>query len=154
MTVVAGVDFGTQSVRVSIVDRERGQLGHGVSPYPVIRRREDPDFATQSHDAHMSALVDAMHVAPGQAGVRGKDVRALALDTTGSTVVPVGKELEPLDDYYLWADHRAHREAAGRCLEKIRRRDRSRVQRASNSPRSGLTPLASGPRASNLRVIA
>ncbi len=32
---------------------------------------------------------------------------ALALDTTGSTVIPVGEGLVPLDDYYLWADHRA-----------------------------------------------
>ncbi len=36
----------------------------------------------------------------------------MALDTTGSSVVPVGEGLEPLDDYYLWCDHRAQREAA------------------------------------------
>lgn len=35
----------------------------------------------------------------------------LALDTTGSSVIQVGKTLEPLDDYYLWCDHRAWREA-------------------------------------------
>ena len=45
MTVVAGVDFGTQSVRVSIVDSVRGVIGHGVSEYPVQRDRNDPDFA-------------------------------------------------------------------------------------------------------------
>jgi L-ribulokinase len=39
-------------------------------------------------------------------------VAALALDTTGSTVVPVGDGLEPLDDYYLWCDHRSKEEAA------------------------------------------
>ena len=37
---------------------------------------------------------------------------AIALDTTGSTVVPVGEGLVPLDDYYLWCDHRAKDEAA------------------------------------------
>jgi L-ribulokinase len=36
----------------------------------------------------------------------------LAIDTTGSSVVPVGPGLEPLDDYYLWCDHRAWEEAA------------------------------------------
>jgi L-ribulokinase len=46
------------------------------------------------------------------AGVRGEDVEALALDTTGSSVVPAGDGLQPLDDYYLWCDHRAWREAA------------------------------------------
>ncbi len=112
MGIVAGVDFGTQSVRVSIVDSVRGVIGHGVSEYPVKRDRNDPDFATQSHDAHMSALVLAMQAALHNAGVPGSAVRALALDTTGSTVVMVGEGLEPLDDYYLWCDHRASEEAA------------------------------------------
>jgi L-ribulokinase len=39
-------------------------------------------------------------------------VEALALDTTGSTVLPLDARLEPLDDYYVWCDHRAWREAA------------------------------------------
>lgn len=112
MGIVAGVDFGTQSVRVSIVDSARGVIGHGVSEYPVKRDRNDPDFATQSHAAHMDALVDAMQRALWSAAVPGSVVRALALDTTGSTVVPVGEGLEPLDDYYLWCDHRAKDEAA------------------------------------------
>ncbi len=112
MTIVAGVDFGTQSVRVSIVHASNGVIGHGVSEYPVTRDRHDPDFATQSHASHMRALVDAMARALRDANVPGHDVRALALDTTGSTVVPVGANLEPLDDYYLWCDHRAKDEAA------------------------------------------
>jgi L-ribulokinase len=111
-TVVAGVDFGTQSVRVSIVDSARGVIGHGVSEYPVKRDRNDPDFATQSHDDHMRALVEAMRLALGDAAVPGSAVRAIALDTTGSTVIPVGEGLIPLDDYYLWCDHRAKDEAA------------------------------------------
>ena len=112
MAVVAGVDFGTQSVRVSIVDSARGPLGWGVSEYPVKRDRNDPDFATQSHDAHMHALGAAMKTALDVSKVAGPSVEAIALDTTGSTVIPVGKGLVPLDDYYLWCDHRAHEEAA------------------------------------------
>src|ERR1051326_6801200 len=112
MHVVAGVDFGTASVRVSIVDSKRGAIGSGVVPYPVKRSKTDPDFATQSHDDHMSALVKAMKRALKEARVKGDKVEALSLDTTGSTVIPVGKNLEPLDDYYLWCDHRAKEEAA------------------------------------------
>lgn len=112
MSVVAGVDFGTQSVRVSIVDSARGVIGHGVAGYPVKRDRNDPDFAVQSHDDHMRALVAAMGVALQDSGVDGAAVRAIALDTTGSTVIPVGQGLKPLDDYYLWCDHRAKDEAA------------------------------------------
>lgn len=112
MSIVAGVDFGTLSVRVSLISSEQGRLGASTAEYPLNRRRDDPDFATQSHADHMSALVKAMRGAIGQAGISGHEVEALAIDTTGSTVVPVGKGLIPLDDYYLWCDHRAWREAA------------------------------------------
>ncbi|WP_435015415.1 ribulokinase [Tundrisphaera sp. TA3] len=111
MSVVAGVDFGTQSVRVSLFDGERGRLGSGTGDYPVHRRAGDPDHASQSHADHMRALVEAMGRAIAAAGIDGRTVEALAIDTTGSTVVPVGEGLEPLDDYYLWCDHRAWREA-------------------------------------------
>jgi L-ribulokinase len=112
MAIVAGVDFGTLSVRVSVVDSERGRLASAMSEYPLVRKREDPDHATQSHAAHMGALADAMRKAVAQAGVAGGAIEAIALDTTGSSVIPVGQDLAPLDDYYLWCDHRAKNEAA------------------------------------------
>ncbi len=111
-TKVAGVDFGSLSVRVSIFDDESGRLGAGVAEYPVHRKRDDPDYATQSHADHMTALAAATKKALAASAVKGLEVKAIALDTTGSTVIPVGENLEPLDDYYLWADHRASREAA------------------------------------------
>lgn len=112
MAIVAGVDFGTLSVRVSLFDHEKGRLGSGTAEYPLQRKPEDPDHATQSHADHMAALERAMHQALENAGVSGEQVAALAIDTTGSTVVAVDERLNPLDDYYLWCDHRAWREAA------------------------------------------
>jgi L-ribulokinase len=112
MAVVAGVDFGTLSVRVSIFDSAKGRLGSATAGYPLKRKKEDPDYATQSHHDHMEALAEATRKAIQAAGVRGAAIQALALDTTGSSVIPVGAGLVPLDDYYLWCDHRAKREAA------------------------------------------
>jgi L-ribulokinase len=111
-TVVAGVDFGTLNVRVSIFDSEKGRLGSGIAEYSLHRSKDDPDRATQSHADHMSALVLATKNALAEAGVAGDAVQSIALDTTGSSVIPVGRDLEPLDEYYLWCDHRAWREAA------------------------------------------
>lgn len=111
MAVVAGVDFGTLNVRVSIVDSERGMLGSAVAEYPLDRKREDPDYATQTHEDHMRALSAATRQAIKLAGIDGERIEALALDTTGSSVIPVGRNLEPLGEYYLWCDHRAKREA-------------------------------------------
>jgi len=112
MAIVAGVDFGTLSVRVSIVDSERGLLASAIADYPLHRKHEDPDFATQSHEDHMRALVEATRQAVKSAGVSGDAVEAMALDTTGSSVIPVDQHMVPLDDYYLWCDHRAKNEAA------------------------------------------
>jgi L-ribulokinase len=111
MTIVAGVDFGTLSVRVTLVDSQKGPIGTAAASYPLHRRREDPNFATQSHADQMAALVAATSDALANTGVEGGAVAAIALDTTGSSVIPVGENLEPLDDYYLWCDHRAFAEA-------------------------------------------
>ena len=88
MSIVAGVDFGTLNVRVSIVDSERGMLASAVSEYPLHRKREDSEYA-----------------------ISGDHIQAIALDTTGSSVIPVGRNMQPLGEYYLWCDHRAKGEA-------------------------------------------
>jgi L-ribulokinase len=112
MPVVAGVDFGTLSVRVTLVDPARGRLGSGIAEYALHRKKTDPDQATQSHDDHMRALAGATERALSAAKVKGDQVAALAIDTTGSSVIPVGEDLKPLDEYYLWCDHRSWQEAA------------------------------------------
>ena len=111
MSIVAGVDFGTQSVRVSLYDSRRGRIGSGTAAYPVHRRGDDPDHAAQSHSDHVTALAASFEQALADAGIDGGEVAALGVDTTGSTIVPVDDNLLPLDDYYLWCDHRGWREA-------------------------------------------
>ncbi len=108
---VAGVDFGTLSVRVTLLHSERGRLGTASAGYPLHRKREDPDFATQSHADQMAALVAAMRSVLAKTNVPGEEIASLALDTTGSSVVMVDANMQPLDDYYLWCDHRAKLEA-------------------------------------------
>jgi L-ribulokinase len=112
MAIVAGVDFGTLSVRVTLVDTGKGRLGSGTAEYPLHRKKDDPDHATQSHEDHMRALAEAVRCALAAAKVPGDQVAALAIDTTGSSVIPVDEKLEPLNEYYLWCDHRGWREAA------------------------------------------
>ena len=92
MTIVAGVDFGTESVRVSILHSEKGRLGFGTGAYPVLRRRDDADFATQRHEDHCRALETAFAAALSAAKIKGAEIKALAVDTTGSTVVAVDEE--------------------------------------------------------------
>jgi L-ribulokinase len=125
VAIVAGVDFGTLSVRVTIVDTARGRLGSGVAEYPLHRRKDDPDFATQSHDDHMRALAEATRKAVAEAKISGDQIAALAIDTTGSSVIAVDAKMQPLDEYYLWCDHRAAKEAA--LITESARRDQQEL---------------------------
>jgi L-ribulokinase len=93
------------------MDSERGRLGTALAEYPLHRRREDPDYATQAHADHMRALASATRSAVNEAAIKGEQIEAIALDTTGSSVVPVDARMQPLNDYYLWCDHRAKSEA-------------------------------------------
>lgn len=113
MTLVAGADFGTLSVRVTIMDTGTGEaLASEIGEYPLERSASDPLLARQSHADHMAALERAMRAAIASAGISGDEIAAFAGDTTGSSVIVVDDDLQPLDDYYLWCDHRAHAEAA------------------------------------------
>ena len=122
MAIVAGVDFGTLSVRVTLLDSVHGRLGTASAEYPLARKRDDPDYATQSHADQMQALVRAIRTVLKENHVNGDEVAAIALDTTGSSVIPVDARMQPLDDYYLWCDHRAHEEAR-RITELARAED-------------------------------
>ena len=113
MSIVAGADFGTLSTRVTLMDTDSGDvLGSAVAPYPLHRSDSDPHVARQSHDDQMQALCTALKEAVSSAGIDGHDIAAFAADTTGSSVVPLDANLQPLADYYLWCDHTAHSEAA------------------------------------------
>ena len=111
MAIVAGVDFGTLSVRVSILDtraRAAGLGGGRVPAAPQARRSGLRNAGARGPDA---GACGATRKAVSAAGIGGEQVEAIALDTTGSSVVPVDAQMQPLDDYYLWCDHRAKKEA-------------------------------------------
>src|SRR5437899_11827755 len=104
MAVVAGVAFGTFSVRVSLVDSEPGLLASAIAEYPLHRKREDPEYATQSHEDHMRALAAASREVIRKSGVPADQILAIALDTTGSSVYPVGKNLTMHGYNNSWCD--------------------------------------------------
>src|SRR5258708_33848032 len=95
MAIVAGVDFGTLSVRATVVDTERGRLGSGVAEYPLHRKKDDPDHATQRHDDHMRALAEATRKATAAARISGDPFAPLPIDTTASSVIPAAPNLQP-----------------------------------------------------------
>ena len=113
MAIVAGVDFGTLSVRVSIVDSERGpaRLGRGRLSSAPQEGRPGPRHAEprRSHARARRGHPKAPWRTPASPAIRSKRSRSTRPARASSRSATA---LEPLDDYYLWCDHRAWREAA------------------------------------------
>lgn len=125
---VIGVDYGTDSVRSIIVDAVSGQeVASSVYVYPRWRDglfcnpsgnqfRQHPLDYVEGLEATIKACLQQVGVAARSA------VRAIAVDTTGSTPVAVdrsgtplaltpGFEKNPNAMFVLWKDHTATKEA-------------------------------------------
>ena len=126
--LVAGIDFGTDSVRVLLCEAQSGKtVSLGVSYYPRWKDLQYCDPSKSIYRQHALDYIESMQVAfasalrnayPGA----GEQVIAIAVDTTGSTPCPVNKEGQPLcllpefkDNphamFHLWKDHSAIEEA-------------------------------------------
>ncbi|MDR1506030.1 MAG: hypothetical protein LBI67_02910 [Treponema sp.] len=107
-----GIDIGTQSVRCCVVDAGGRFLSVQEEKYPTIYPR--PGYAEQSPKDWIRCLEKSILNCREQAGDRFRDVAGIAVCSTSSTVVAVGKNGEPLSNAILWMDNRAVRQ-----VEKI-----------------------------------
>src|SRR5690242_18912106 len=119
---VIGIDFGTDSVRSIIVDAATGrQLASSDFYYPLWREGRYCNPSVNQFRQHprdyMEGLEYVIKTALAEAGHEVREnIKALSIDTTGSTPVAVDREGTPLallpdfqDDpdamFVLWKDH-------------------------------------------------
>ncbi|MFZ1992540.1 MAG: ribulokinase [Solirubrobacteraceae bacterium] len=111
-----GVDFGTESGRVLVLDARSGEeLGVSVVPYPsAVIDRELPstgerlpgDWALQDPDDWVKVLEDGIPAAVADAGVAPDEVTGLGIDVTSCTVLPVTQDGTPLCTLDEWRERR------------------------------------------------
>lgn len=131
---VIGADFGTDSVRVVILDAANGTIaGQHVVYYPRWKKglfcnpkenqfRQHPlDYTESLIDAVMGAIRNADNLRSGKPPI-GSKIKAISVDTTGSTPVLADRQGTPLallpefaEDpdamFILWKDHTSVKEA-------------------------------------------
>lgn len=126
---VIGVDYGSDSVRSVLVDAGNGQeISSSVFYYPRWKRGEFCDPASSQFRQHpldyIEGLETTIRACLEKAGdpAIAKAVKAISVDTTGSTPVAVDERGVPLSltekfadnpnaMFVLWKDHTAVREA-------------------------------------------
>jgi L-ribulokinase len=111
-----GVDFGTESGRVLVLDARSGEeLGVSVVPYPsAVIDRELPstgerlpaDWALQDPDDWVKVLNDGIPEAVSSAGIDPAEVVGLGVDFTSCTVLPVTEDGTPLCTLDAFREHR------------------------------------------------
>lgn len=127
-----GIDFGTNSVRGIILDLEKGKIvSDAVIQYPsgvdgVIVDEKNPHLARQNPaDYHIcleKLLKEILKKAGKDKNFTPEKIAGIGVDTTGSTPIPVDKNLVPLSFYkefknnpnamaWLWKDHTSSDEA-------------------------------------------
>ncbi|HEY4290664.1 MAG TPA: ribulokinase [Puia sp.] len=124
-----GIDFGTDSVRAVIADARDGrQIASSVFVYPRYRRgdycKPGQHIFRQHPLDYIEGLTHTVRESLGQAGASVRSaIRAISIDTTGSSPVAVDETGTPLalvpgfeDDpdamFVLWKDHSAAAEMA------------------------------------------
>ncbi len=97
-----GLDFGTNSVRVLVVDVRNGrELASAVGEYPsgdagVILNPQFPDLARQNPADYLlclqSSINQALQSAAQDRGFSPDRVIGIGVDTTGSTPMPIDRQ--------------------------------------------------------------
>ena len=106
-----GVDFGTQGVRCGIVDSKGNVLSACEVAYPT--QHPAPGWAAQDPAEWIKRFDEAMAQCVKEADQSTiSNILGLSLCTTASTVLPVDRDGNHLDDALLWMDNRAKEEAS------------------------------------------
>jgi L-ribulokinase len=124
---VLGVDFGTDSVRALLLNTEGEHLGEALHNYQRWADGLYCDSAGNQFRQHPLDYLESFeavinNITSGMAVDEVKQIKAISVDTTGSTPVAVNSKGTPLalcegfeDDpdamFILWKDHTAIREA-------------------------------------------
>ena len=106
---VAGIDFGTESVRVGIFDLTGHPVVFASQPYHLYHPQ--PGWAEQNPDEWWSALVIAMRSALAQSGILKEKIVGLGTDCTSCTVLAMDDACQPLRPAIIWMDVRASEQA-------------------------------------------
>jgi L-ribulokinase len=111
-----GVDFGTESGRVLLLDLDSGAevavsevvYAHGVidRELPESGERLPPDWALQHSEDWLAVLDTAIPAVLEQAPVAREAVVGIGVDFTSCTVLPVTADGVPLSNQESWRSHR------------------------------------------------
>ena len=103
MSLVLGVDVGSQSIKAVIVDESGDVVSSGSAPLTMVH--EHDGWADQDPAAYRTALRDAVRMATE--GIQADRIVAMGLGSQVDGVVACDADGTPLRSAIIWLDKRA-----------------------------------------------
>lgn len=109
MSIYAGVDCGTQSTKVVLIDTESAKiLGEGQAKHPLVshhngKREQDPNW-------WIEALISAFHSAVENTNINPKQLAGIAVSGQQHGLVALDKNNNVLVPAKLWCDTETYQE--------------------------------------------
>jgi xylulokinase len=104
MALLAGIDLGTSSLKVVLLDPDGRVRGSAAADYPL--HAPAPGVAEQAPEDWWAALRSALAGALARAGCAGSDVAAVGLSGQMHGIVALDGQGRPLRRAIIWADQR------------------------------------------------
>ena len=105
MSLVIGIDVGTQSSKGVLVERGRGVVATASAPHRVSFPA--PNWAEQDPHDWTNAVASVIGSLVAEAGLGASEITHVAVDAQVDGVVAVDAELRPLQEAIIWMDRRA-----------------------------------------------
>ena len=105
MSLVIGIDVGTQSSKGVLIERGRGVIATAAESHDVSF--PFPNWAQQDPGDWLKAVATVIGSLTRQAGRAASEITHLAVDAQVDGVVAMDAALRPLHDAIIWMDRRA-----------------------------------------------
>lgn len=126
--LLLGIDIGTTSARVLLIDRNGRIRAEQEQGYPLLTPQ--PLWAEQQPEDWWQAVVKAIQAVLNRPQIRAGGIVAIGLTGQMHGLVLLGKENEVLRPAILWNDQRS----AGQCRELTERIGADRIRQLTGNP--------------------
>jgi xylulokinase len=128
MVQIMGIDVGTSSTKVLVVNENGNVEATFAYDYPILNPH--PDWAEQDPESWWNAAKNAVKKISVLSSVNLADLSAIGLTGQMHGMVLLGRSLKPLRQSIIWADKRS----IPQCREIIERIGKEEIQRTLCNP--------------------
>lgn len=109
MALLLSIDAGTTSVKVALFDVEGQMVASSGQEYDLLTPAED--WVELPAEVYWQSAIAGIGEVLARSGTAPGDILAAGVTSQGETIIPIGRNGQPLHNAIIWLDNRARAEA-------------------------------------------